>query len=140
VPTKLSANCSNPASQNPPRRARSISDGLDPNEDPDQPADPPMSSDQPPTIDSQPQSYNPSVSEGATEGDYSPSVSEGSGAERRAESDSPAELGNEPTASTNKEVIDEPSKENSDEFYNPRNPIGNSPQGVQPSEWNKEFE
>src|ERR1700681_3776167 len=37
---------------------------VDPNEDPDQPADPPMSSGQHPTSDTRPQSYNPSVSEG----------------------------------------------------------------------------
>jgi hypothetical protein len=50
-----------------------------PNEDPDQPAD------QHPTSDTQPQSYNPSVSEGSEP-------------EWKAEPDPPAELRNEPTA------------------------------------------
>ncbi len=98
---------------------------VDPNEEPDQPTDQPMSSGQHPTSDTQPQSYNPSVSEGSE-------------AERKAE------LRNEPTASTNKEVMDDPSKENSDEFCNPRgethNPIGNTPHEAQSGKLSKEFE
>ncbi len=73
---------------------------VDPNEEPDQPADPPMSSGQHPTSDIQPQSYSPSVSEGA-------------GAEPKVQSEPPeAELRNEPTAAATREVIDQPLTEN----------------------------
>jgi len=64
---------------------------VDPNEEPDQPADPPISSGQQPTSDTQPLSYSPSVSEGAE-------------AERKAEPDPPAELRNEPTDAAINEV------------------------------------
>src|SRR5438132_1868143 len=76
---------------------------VNPNEDPDQPTDPPMSYGQQPTSDAQPPSYAAMSSGQHPTSDtqpqsYNPSVSEGSGAERKAE------LRNEPTASTNKEV------------------------------------
>src|SRR5207302_1454991 len=65
---------------------------VDPNEDPDQPTG------QHPTSDTQPQSYNPSVSEGI-------------GAEPKAEPNPPTtELRNEPTDVTNKEVAAQPSE------------------------------
>ena len=87
---------------------------VNPNEEPDQPAepDPPMSAGQHPTSDTRPQSYTPSLSDGG----YSPSVSEGNGSgQEPSQSNHPASetgLRNEPTAAAKKEVDSEQPRRN----------------------------